>query len=804
MGNTDSWKTDKKALVIRKGENNTISCTFNGQSVNAEWKADDPGIISVDRDGSVLALSKGNTTIRAYYESEAVISVPVYVDRDALAPISAIPEPRFKLQDGIYTNPSSTLQQNRATLMLVGDIMCLSQQQRHAMANGAFNFNSSFDYVKPVLEKADFVAGNLETMISQTSPYKWEHSRVFAPKGITTNCNAPATFLDAIRYAGFDAVLTSNNHCLDTGIKGLKETLENINRYKLMNTGIFSDSKDTRHLLIDINGIKVALLSYTGTIFNSWESTITQEECDVHVNAYSAEKVKADIGLAKSRGAEYIITYIHWGPINTSVVKPNQVRRAQELADAGVDYIIGSHPHVLMKYDVLKSKDGRNVPIVYSMGNFLSSMDQVDDKLNRDSIILSIGLAKDENGVRLENEEYIPCFTCSTLRGKRYVIMPCSCDINGGYTSANIARSRQRTKKAIGNKINEKGVNKQFSIGFCRQSADLNSEPNARCMFALASQYNICFFYFTPKAIDVKRKTIQGIFWENGEYVEKETAYPDIVDDHFNGEFKSKYLEVYNELSQSCYLIYKYLGSKAKIHKYLAKSGLANYLIETYNYENANIDELIDNYKQIIIKPNNGSKGNNIYRLGKENDLYILQIDDMQHQLTIEDFKSEYSARFTSDYIVQPYIKSVTNAGNPFDIRIDVRRGKDGKWTMLKMYPRIGNKKLITSNLAQGGYIADIKDFLRSEFGDNDKKVYNELVEISKNLPSIIQKNYSREIDSLGIDVGVNRINNELKFFEINSFPGNKYFYFEAAEVKIQYYEYLIKNYYSLAMNLPT
>jgi len=72
----------------------------------------------------------------------------------------------------------------------------------------------------------------------------------------------------------------------------------------------------------------------------------------VHLNAYSAKKINADIDSAKKQGAEYIITYIHWGPINTPIIIKNQFRRAQEIADARADYIIGSHPHVIMKYDI--------------------------------------------------------------------------------------------------------------------------------------------------------------------------------------------------------------------------------------------------------------------------------------------------------------------------------------------------------------------------------------------------------------------------------------------------------------------
>ena len=76
--------------------------------------------------------------------------------------------------------------------------------------------------------------------------------------------------------------------------------------------------------------------------------------------------------------------------------------------------------------------------MIYSMGNFLSSMGQAEDKLNRDSIILRLELVKSGDGINLADERYAPCFVCKTLRGKRFVIMPCDSSIYGGYTSRGI------------------------------------------------------------------------------------------------------------------------------------------------------------------------------------------------------------------------------------------------------------------------------------------------------------------------------------------------------------------------------
>ena len=45
---------------------------------------------------------------------------------------------------------------------------------------------------------------------------------------------------------------------------------------------------------------------------------------------------------------------------------------AQDMAEAGATAIIGTHPHVVQPEAMLTTRDGRTVPIVYSLGNFVS------------------------------------------------------------------------------------------------------------------------------------------------------------------------------------------------------------------------------------------------------------------------------------------------------------------------------------------------------------------------------------------------------------------------------------------------
>lgn len=442
-------KMDKPVLVLRSGASRKLSCTLHGQPVqNPRWYSSDQSIARVNVNGVVTALAKGTAVITAVAEDgNAIGKSAVIVDRDPLEPLSPIADARYQLQDGIYINNGAE-ESDQAVLMLTGDLMSLTRQQRKAQTGATYNFNASFDYVRSILGEADFVTGNLETMTSHTWPYKVEETRIDGQ----WNCNSPETFLDALRYAGFDGLVTANNHSCDTGPQGILETLGHLNKYQFMNTGMFAGQDGQRFFLVNINGMRVAFMSYACRL-NTAGKYFTEDEAGNMVSVYSPENVAGDVSAAKAKGAEFIIAYVHWGRQNAAEPTEKQLAYAREMVDAGVDYIIGSHPHVIQAYDVLTASDGRLVPVVYSMGNFVGSMDEVVG--NRDAIILRVGLKRTVRGIVVEKEGYYPCYVLDELDGISTVVVPTSLKYNTGLISPYLEQAHQRIVGAIGAGIKE-------------------------------------------------------------------------------------------------------------------------------------------------------------------------------------------------------------------------------------------------------------------------------------------------------------------------------------------------------------
>lgn len=352
---------------------------------------------------------------------------------------------RYKINKQVYI-PCNTNSQT-VSINLVGDLMCETFCQQTCNYDNSYFFRDCFSLVKPVLEDADFTIGNLESTISENHPYMGQASRL----NNGYNCNSPVEFLDAVKYAGFNVLVAANNHNLDAQKQGHFDTIRHIEEYGFKYTGIYKDENQKRYLILEKKGIKIGVLSYY-TEHNKIKHDFSENDIKVFFNKYSKAKVKKDVKDLKNNSVDYILAYIHWGKERVHTTTPYQQKTAKEIAEAGVDYILGSHPHALQPYDEIIIGE-RTVPVIYSLGNFQSSSRL--GQCTRDTIILQLGLKKQNGKCCLTKNEYIPCQIFDYFEGKNYPIIPLNNKFNGGIKSAQLLISSKRIAKIVGNKITE-------------------------------------------------------------------------------------------------------------------------------------------------------------------------------------------------------------------------------------------------------------------------------------------------------------------------------------------------------------
>jgi len=328
---------------------------------------------------------------------------PSLTMRRKRAPGSAA-QARYTCRDGIYTKRDSS-RSNHARIVMTGDVMCKTLTQNSAFNGKTYDFSACFAHVKPVLAQSDLAICNLETMLSRCCPLNRD-------VGFSDGCiylNSPEQLASALRDAGFDCTVNAQNHIYDAGVRGIFETLEVLNRSRLIHTGAFAGKADQRFVIIEVNQIKIAVLAYLDRNLQFQKRVLfTEHGLDTHVNIYDQKRAAADIAAAKKAGADFILVYCHFGKEITETITDRQRSSAQELAEAGADFIMGSHSHCLQPCDILRTSDGRSVPVAFSGGNFLSDM-PTRELPNEDTAIFELELSKQQNrAVTIDSFNYYP------------------------------------------------------------------------------------------------------------------------------------------------------------------------------------------------------------------------------------------------------------------------------------------------------------------------------------------------------------------------------------------------------------
>jgi len=292
-----------------------------------------------------------------------------------------------------------------------GDIMFHPSQLEGAYdyTTNTYNFENSFKAIKDIIQEADIALANFEGTTAGNEVYSYQGYPLF---------NAPDEALDAIKNAGFDILATANNHSLDTRKAGIIRTIEQIKARGMEPIGTFKEKPETRVLIKEVKGIKLAFLAYTEMV-NGLESVLSTEELDTMVNIINETKMKEDITYAKEQNADMIIAVLHWGDEYSRIQAQRQENLADMLFRSGVDIILGSHPHVIQPTQTLEY-EGKTKFIAYSMGNFISNqrvetlvpygLTEHVSKYTEDGIIIDIEIEKkgDTKEVTIKNINYIP------------------------------------------------------------------------------------------------------------------------------------------------------------------------------------------------------------------------------------------------------------------------------------------------------------------------------------------------------------------------------------------------------------
>jgi Bacterial capsule synthesis protein PGA_cap len=293
------------------------------------------------------------------------------------------------------------------TLVFAGDIMGHDEQIRGAwdQETQTYNYEPTFRYVRPFIERADIAVGNLEVTLAG---YPYSGYPQFS---------SPDALAVAASEAGFDVMIQANNHALDGGKQGFSRTLSLLDTISLIHTGTFRDTIDrdlNYPLILEKNNIRIALLNYTyGTNGLSIPSPFI-------INRIDTQQIRVDLQKARLALPDFVIVTMHWGEEYQRMENTQQQKIASFLFTHGADAVIGSHPHVIQpirKYYPSPVDSSKYNIVVYSLGNFVSNQRA---QYKDGGILFFMKLSKTCSGTRLADYSYMPCWVWRTDTGGKY------------------------------------------------------------------------------------------------------------------------------------------------------------------------------------------------------------------------------------------------------------------------------------------------------------------------------------------------------------------------------------------------
>ena len=211
---------------------------------------------------------------------------------------------------------------------------------------------------------------NLETSVTSSNDY-WQG------KGINYRMH-PRNF-PCLTAASIDGCTLANNHVLDWGNAGLKETLATLKQAHIKTAGAGANDKEAQApALFEIPGKgRVILFSFgdvsSGVPYN-WKASKNKAGVNVlnNLSKKTIRQIANQVNAVKGKN-DIVVASIHWGGNWGYQIPGEHTHFAHGLIDeANVDVVHGHSSHHPKGIEVY-----RNKPIIYGCGDFLNDYEGI-------------------------------------------------------------------------------------------------------------------------------------------------------------------------------------------------------------------------------------------------------------------------------------------------------------------------------------------------------------------------------------------------------------------------------------------
>lgn len=271
-------------------------------------------------------------------------------------------------------------------ILFGGDVM-LGRMVRDAIAQ----YGAAYPLapVAALMRRADLTVVNLECAITASSR-RWTGT----PKAFYFG--APLQAADTLVSAGVDMVSLANNHILDYGAQGMRDTLEQLDRHGIHYTGAGENRREAlQPAIVRRDGLTAGMVAFC----DHQDDFAAQDDRPgiAHITfddeRAAISTLEAALAPLLQAGIDWPVLSLHWGP--NMVTRPSGVfRRAAHAAiDMGWKILFGHSAHVFQGIEIY-----RGCPVIYAAGDLVDDY-YVDPGFRNDQQLL-LELTLEPRGLR--------------------------------------------------------------------------------------------------------------------------------------------------------------------------------------------------------------------------------------------------------------------------------------------------------------------------------------------------------------------------------------------------------------------
>ncbi len=214
-------------------------------------------------------------------------------------------------------------------------------------------------------------------------------------EGKTFTFRANPSNIEMYAQLGVDLVSLANNHAYDYGEEALLDTFSTLEEAGIPYVGAGRNIEEAKKpVYLIANGMKIAVVSATQIERNAVPDTKEATMTNAGVLRCMDPTALLEVIAQAKANSDFVILYIHWGTESQETTDWLQDKQAPIYAEAGVDLIIGDHPHCLQKIDCISG-----VPVVFSLGNYWFN------SKTQNTCLVEVQLTKEG----LKSLQFIPC-----------------------------------------------------------------------------------------------------------------------------------------------------------------------------------------------------------------------------------------------------------------------------------------------------------------------------------------------------------------------------------------------------------